>query len=113
MATEGELTRLRNARVRDVMGEGIGKIVEIFLEDRTQEISFVTVALGLLRTREVYLPYSLVDVSEEGTIAQVSAEVVREAPRVTGTGYLTRSQEQELRRYYNDALTQSHSSAAA
>lgn len=105
MATEGELARLRNARVRDVVGERIGKVAEIFLEDRSQEISFITVSLGLFRTREVYIPYSLVDVSDEGAIVQVAAHVVREAPRATGTGYLTRIEEQELRRYYTEALS--------
>lgn len=104
MVKEQELLRLRNARVLDINGEHVGKIGEIFLNDRTQEISFVTVALGILRAREVYVPYSLIDVGDEGVVIQVSREVVLEAPRSNSLGYLTKQQESELYSLYEQRL---------
>lgn len=104
MAKEQELLRLRNSRVLDLSGEKIGKIGEIFLTDRTQEIAFVTVTLGLLRTREVYVPYELVDVSEEGVVVQVPREILEQAPRSNALGHLTFDQEAELRDYFESAM---------
>ena len=104
MAKKHELGRLRNARVVDIHGERLGKIGEIFLNDRAQHISYVTVSLGWLRSREVYVPYSLMAVTDNAVIVQVPKAMVERAPRANGTGYLTEAQERDLDAFYAPAL---------
>lgn len=104
MATEVELDRLRNALVRDASGGRLGKVCEIFLNDRTQKISFVTLALGPFGTREIYIPYEYIDLDESGPRTAVRREILEEAPRANGLGHLTFTQEEQLREYYESAV---------
>ena len=102
MATEVELDRLRNALVRDASGARLGKVCEIFLNDRTQKISFVTLALGPFSTREIYIPYEDIDPDESGPRTAVRREILEDAPN--GLGHLTFAQEEQLREYYESAV---------
>ncbi|MCT1867149.1 PRC-barrel domain-containing protein [Dermabacter sp. p3-SID358] len=104
MATEVELDRLRNALVRDSSGARLGKVCEIFLNDRTQKISFVTVALGPFGTREVYIPYEYIDLDNGVPKTALRREILEGAPRANGLGHLTFTQEEQLRTYYESAV---------
>lgn len=104
MATEVELDRLRNALVRDPSGARLGKVCEIFLNDRTQKISFVTVALGPFGTREVYIPYEYIDLDNGVPHTALNREILEAAPRANGLGHLTFTQEEQLRAHYEAAV---------
>lgn len=102
MAQEFELERLRNAKVVDFRGEKLGAVGEIFLNDRTQLVSFITVSLGLFRMREVYVPFEAVRVTDDVVSIQRSKQFVMDAPRSNALGYLTKEQERDLRAFYAD-----------
>ena len=104
MATEVELDRLRNATVRESSGARLGKVCEIFLNDRTQKISFVTIALGPFGMREVYIPYEYIDLDNEGPKTSLCREILEAAPRANGLGHLTFTQEEQLRSYSESAV---------
>ncbi len=81
-------------------GEKIGSIGQIYLNDHTQEPSWVTVKTGLFGTSESFVP--LQDATQQGDDIAVpyGKDKVKDAPRVAPDGHLEPDEESRLYSYY-------------
>lgn len=92
-----------------VDGDKIGSIGQIYLDDQTQEPSWVTVKTGLFGTSESFAP--LQDATQQGNDLAVpyTKDKVKDAPRVAPDGHLEPEEENQLYSYYelahNDGAT--------
>lgn len=88
------------AVVVDTDGQKIGKIEQIFLDDRTGEPAWATASMGLFGTSETFVPLDRGEKSESQVRVPYSKDFVKDAPRVDTGGHLDPQQEQELYQYY-------------
>jgi uncharacterized protein (TIGR02271 family) len=90
-----------NADVIDPAGDKIGSVGQIFLDEDSGQPAWVTVRTGLFGMSESFVP--LADAAVQGNDIRVSCDkaTVKDAPRIDDEdGRITRSQEDELYRYY-------------
>lgn len=88
------------AVVIDSDGQKIGKIEQIFLDDRTGEAAWATASMGLFGNSETFVPLDRAEKAEDQVQVPYSKDFVKDAPRVDAGGHLDPQQEQELYRYY-------------
>jgi sporulation protein YlmC with PRC-barrel domain len=82
-------------------GEKIGKVGQVFLDDRSGEPEWVTVKTGLFGTAESFVPLSDAEVERDEIRVPFDKDTVKGAPRVHDSeGHLSREEEAELYRYY-------------
>ena len=86
--------------VVDSDGQKIGKIEQVFLDDRTGEPAWATASMGLFGSSETFIPLNKAEKSEDQVRVPYSKDFVKDAPRVDAGGHLDPQQEQELYRYY-------------
>ncbi len=86
--------------VVDQSGSKIGKIGQIFLDDRTNEPEWVSAPTGLFGSSESFVPLQGAVLMGDELAVQYSKDMVKDAPRVEADGNLTPSQEDELYSYY-------------
>ncbi|MGO4690501.1 DUF2382 domain-containing protein [Glaciibacter sp. 2TAF33] len=90
-----------NAAVIDPSGDKIGSVGQIFLDEESGQPAWVTVKTGLFGMSESFVP--LADATVQGNDIRVSSDkaTVKDAPRIDDEdGRISRSQENELYRYY-------------
>jgi len=90
----------RGATLIDANGDSIGKISEIYLDDRTGQPEWALVNTGLFGTRSSFVP--LRDASPSGDDLRVNHDksTVKDAPNVDDDGHLSEEEERELYAYY-------------
>lgn len=101
MFTHDNIDRIIGAKVIDSTGDKIGSVGQVFLDDRTNEPTWVTVNTGLFGTKETFIP--LQGAQQNGDDLQVAYEkgLVKDAPNIdVDNGHLTPEEEAELYRYY-------------
>lgn len=98
------LHSLRNARVSDAEGRKLGKIDDIYVSDRDQQVTWVSVSLGFLRTAEVLVPIDLLFTREGVVSVDAPRAVIEDAPRARVSGHLSAADESEVRAYYARAF---------
>ncbi|WP_026549513.1 PRC and DUF2382 domain-containing protein [Arthrobacter sp. Br18] len=81
-------------------GEKIGSIGQIYVDDGTDQASWVTVSTGLFGTSETFIP--LEGAALEGKDLRVAypREQVKDAPKVDRDGHLSPEEEHLLHRHY-------------
>jgi uncharacterized protein (TIGR02271 family) len=94
-------------------GERIGKIGDIYLDDQTQEPSWVTVKTGLFGSAETFVPLTGdATVQGEDLWVPYDKDTVKDAPRVEPDGNLSPQEEMELYRYYGLERTSGRGTAS-
>ncbi|WP_462418108.1 DUF2382 domain-containing protein [Kytococcus sp. Marseille-QA3725] len=101
MFSKDQLRALRNGTMYGADGEKIGKVEEIYLDDRTNEPEWATVNTGLFGTSQSFVPLAGASTSDDGLTVKYTKEQVKDAPRVEGGQHLDAEQERELYRYYD------------
>lgn len=82
-------------------GEKIGKVGQVFVDDRTGEPDWVTVKTGLFGTGESFVPLAEADVQGDEIRVPFGKDRVKGAPRVDDAGgHLSHEEEDALYRYY-------------
>ncbi|QCB95203.1 PRC and DUF2382 domain-containing protein [Cellulomonas shaoxiangyii] len=82
-------------------GEKIGKVGQIFLDDRTGDAEWVTVSTGLFGKAESFVPLDRATVRGDEIVVPYDKAKIKDAPRVDDSdGHLSASEEAELYRYY-------------
>ncbi|MFD4994311.1 PRC-barrel domain-containing protein [Cellulosimicrobium cellulans] len=82
-------------------GEKVGKVGQVFLDDRSGEPEWVTVKTGLFGTAESFVPLADADVQGDEIRVPFTKDTVKGAPRVDDSeGHLSHEEEAELYRYY-------------
>lgn len=98
------LHSLRNARVSDGEGRKLGKIDDIYVSDRDQQVTWVSVSLGFLRTVDVLVPIELLVTRDAAVSVDAPRAIIEDAPRARVSGHLSAADESEVRAYYARAL---------
>jgi len=98
--TENQLSALYDATVVSEADGKIGKVGTVYLDDDTQQPSWVTVKTGLFGSSESFVPLSEANLSGDEVRVSYSKDKVKDAPRMDTDSELSPAEEDELYRYY-------------
>lgn len=97
------LDQLQNANVFATDGDKIGSVGQVYLDDVTNEPTFVTVKTGLFGARETFVPLQQAQTTADGITVPFDKAFVKDAPNVDADGSLTPEEEQRIYEYYSMA----------
>ncbi|MDP9885792.1 hypothetical protein J2W21_003317 [Sinomonas atrocyanea] len=115
MITREELERLRRGS-GDVVGqdgEKIGRIGELYVDDETDDPTWVTVKTGLFGLKESFVPMRGATVRGDDLVVPCTKDQVKEAPRIDPDGHLEPGEEDRLYRHYGAAGSRGPAAGAA
>lgn len=81
-------------------GDKIGKVEQVFLDDNTEEVTFVTVNTGLFGAKESFVPVDGAQQDGDRLVLPYTKDVVKDAPNVDADQHLSPAEEEEIYRYY-------------
>ena len=87
----------------DLEGSKIGKIGQVYLDDRTGEPLWVTVNTGLFGARQSFAPISGSQSDGEDVRLAVSKDTIKNAPNVDDDEHISRDEQDALYEYYGYA----------
>ncbi|MEW1979546.1 PRC and DUF2382 domain-containing protein [Citricoccus sp. NPDC079358] len=93
--------QLQDATVYGTDGEKIGSVGQVYLDDRTNQPTFVTVKTGLFGAKETFVPVAEASPSRDGLQVPFDKAFVKDAPNVDADGSLTPQEEQRIYEYYS------------
>jgi sporulation protein YlmC with PRC-barrel domain len=93
-------------------GEEIGKVSEIYLDDRTDTPEWATVSSGLFGGKSHFVPLAGASPDGEKIRARVTIDQVKHAPSVDSDGHLSEQEEVQLFEHYGIPYTTDGSTAA-
>jgi uncharacterized protein YrrD len=88
----------------DAEGNRIGKISQVYHDDRTGEPMWILVETGLFGTKQSFAPISGSRFDEELVVLAVSKDQVKDAPNIDRDAHISEQEEEALRRYYGISL---------
>jgi uncharacterized protein (TIGR02271 family) len=100
MIDRDDVTNLSGATVRTEGGGKIGKVAQVYMDDKTGQPEWVTVRTGLFGTKESFVPLAAARLERGELVVDATKEKVNGAPRIDEDGYLSEQQEAEIYRYY-------------
>lgn len=104
MTNPNDVQNYLGATAEDTNGEKIGKIGQVYLDDETQQPTWITVHTGLFGGKETFAPlYGSRWNGDKLTLA-VSHSLVRDAPNTNADGHLDDTENDRLYTYYHDYL---------
>jgi uncharacterized protein (TIGR02271 family) len=106
MTNPNELQNLIGRTAVDADGNKIGKIGQIYLDDRTGEPEWVTVSTGLFGTKESFAPLAGSQLDGEDLRLAVTKDLVKDAPNVEADGHLEDAENEALFAHYSGYLGQ-------
>lgn len=95
-----EMEQLQAATAWDANGEKLGKVTQVHVDGISRKPAWVTVGLGLLNTRENFVPLAGSRLDGDNLYVAVSKDAIKDAPDFTVEEGLTAEQEASLRDYY-------------
>ncbi|UBH24655.1 PRC and DUF2382 domain-containing protein [Micrococcus porci] len=95
------LDQLQNGHVFSTDGEKIGSVGQVYLDDVTNEPTFVTVKTGLFGAKETFVPLQQAQTTTDGITVPFTKDFVKDAPNVDADGSLTPEEEQRIYEYYS------------
>jgi uncharacterized protein (TIGR02271 family) len=84
----------------DLEGSKIGKIGQVYLDDRTGDPMWVTVSTGLFGSKESFAPISGAQFDGENVRLAVSKDTIKNAPNVDDDEHISGSEQDALYDYY-------------
>lgn len=96
-----ELEQLQAATAWDVDGEKLGNVTQVHLDPVSGEPAWVTVGLGLLNSRENFVPLAGSRLDGGNLYVAVSKDKIKDSPDFPVEEGLTADEETSLRSYYN------------
>jgi uncharacterized protein (TIGR02271 family) len=84
-------------------GEKIGAIGELYVDDETNQPSWVTVKTGLFGTKESFVPLQGASMQGSDLLVPYTKDQVKDAPRVDPEGHLDPGEEDRLYSHYSRA----------
>ncbi|MEO4038421.1 PRC and DUF2382 domain-containing protein [Micrococcaceae bacterium Sec6.3] len=99
------LDQLQNASVYATDGDKIGSVGQVYLDDVTNEPTFVTVKTGLFGANETFIPLQQAQTTADGITVPYEKAFVKDAPNVDADGSLTPQEEQRIYEYYSMEYT--------
>lgn len=95
-----DVNALLSATAYGSNGDKIGKVEQVFLDDNTEEVTFVTVNTGLFGTKESFVPVDGAQQDGDRFVLPYTKDVVKDAPNVDADQHLSPAEEEEIYRYY-------------
>ncbi|MGQ1798854.1 PRC-barrel domain-containing protein [Kocuria oceani] len=96
-----ELERTIGHQAYSTHGDKIGKVSDVYLDDQTEEPTFVSVNTGLFGTKESFAPVREARITDDDELVlPYEKELVKNAPKVDRDEHLSPEEERELYRYY-------------
>ncbi len=95
------VAQYRGANLVDSSGDKIGKIDEIYLDDRTGQPEWASVNTGLFGTKSTFVPLANATVSGDSLAVPYPKSQVKDAPNIDEDGHLDEAQERQLYQYYS------------
>ncbi|MFC4905101.1 PRC and DUF2382 domain-containing protein [Kocuria oceani] len=95
-----DVNTLLSTTAYDSDGDKIGKVEQVFLDDNTEEVTFVTVDTGLFGTKESFVPVEGARQDGDRLVLPYAKGVVKDAPNVDADQHLSPAEEEEIYRYY-------------
>jgi stress response protein YsnF len=87
----------------DSDGQKVGRIGQVFLDDRTNEPTWATVSTGLFGTRESFVPLDGSDFDGDRLHVAYPKARIKDAPNVGNEGHLSPEEEDRLYAFYEVA----------
>ena len=81
-------------------GDKLGKIGNVYLDDRTGEPAWATVNTGLFGTKESFVPLADARIEGDTLVVPHDKAKVKDAPKVDDDGHIGDDEQAELYRYY-------------
>jgi uncharacterized protein (TIGR02271 family) len=100
MTIQGSITDLQAAEVLDSTGDKLGKVGQVYLTKESQEPSWVTVNIGLLGSKETFIPLADASYADGAITVPYEKSFIKDAPNVDEDGEISHEEEDELYRYY-------------
>ncbi|MBW4042394.1 MAG: PRC-barrel domain containing protein [Acidobacteria bacterium] len=100
MITTEVIDRIIGADALDVQDDRIGEVAQIYIDERTDRPTWVSVRLGLLSGAEVLVPLENAEWDEHSLHVDVERRLAREAPRKEMDEPLTVGEEERLYTHY-------------
>lgn len=95
------IDRLQDANVYDTNGDKVGSVGQVYLDDATNEPTFVTVKTGLFGVKETFVPLTQASQAQDGLTVPFEKDFIKDAPNVDADGSLTPEEEQRIYEYYS------------
>jgi uncharacterized protein (TIGR02271 family) len=96
--------RLMGRTALDSDGSKIGKVGQVYLDDRTGQPMWVTVSTGLFGTKESFAPLHGATSQGDDVVLAVSKDQVKNAPNVENDGHLDEGEQAAVQDYYAGIL---------
>ncbi len=100
MTNASDIHRIQGATLYDSTGSKVGRIGQVFVDDQSNELSWVTVSTGLFGTSETFVPTDGARLESDGLHVVHDKETIKGAPRIDADQHLAEAEEAELYRYY-------------
>jgi uncharacterized protein (TIGR02271 family) len=84
----------------DASGGKIGKVGQVYVDDRTGQPDWVTVKTGLFGTKESFVPLAAARLERDRLVVGVTKDQVSGAPQADDDGHISERDEVEIYRYY-------------
>ncbi len=88
----------------DANGDKLGKVGQVYLDDRTGQPVWVTVSRGLFGSRESFVPLYNAAVRDERLVLATPQQLVEDAPDIETDGYLDEQDVEALYQHYSGYL---------
>ncbi|MEV4174636.1 PRC and DUF2382 domain-containing protein [Nonomuraea sp. NPDC049709] len=95
-----EIRNLLDCHVVGSDGQSIGKVGQVYLNDRTGEPEWVTVRTGFFGMKQTFVPLANARRSGEEIRVPFDKEMIKGAPNIDVDGRLSLNEEADLYRYY-------------
>ena len=95
-----DINRIEGSTVYDSTGDKVGKVGQVYLDDQTQQPTWVTVSTGFFGTSETFVPIEGARFEGDDIHVGFDKAKIKDAPRVEVDQHLSETEEAELYRYY-------------
>ncbi|MDO5501158.1 MAG: PRC-barrel domain-containing protein, partial [Propionibacteriaceae bacterium] len=98
--TKADLERIVNATAYDPSGDKLGKVGQLYLDDQTEEPTFVSVKTGLFGLSESLVPLRGHSWNGEDLVLPFEKDIVKNAPNIDADRHLSEQEQDDLFAYY-------------
>jgi len=102
MVSVDQARQLLGVQVVDAAGDKVGTVNAVYLNDQTEQLSWVTVATGWFGLSESFLPLEGAHITDEQIQVPFDTATIKTAPRYQSEVPLTPQDEDALYRHYNN-----------
>ena len=96
-----DLEQLYDAVVVDRDGDRVGTVGQIYLDDATEQPTFVTIRTGLFGTRETFVPVQDADYTDDGELrVPYDKSMIKGCPTVDPEGHVDPDEQTTLFAHY-------------